>query len=219
MTRAPLPRAANRTGPRFTTPGSAPLTPNTPETPQHGTPKFRGWLASGANQATGGPAGTGERSLLVGPNSLGGTATSQTMRSGARCTASARQTTRAASHGGLPTNPPKRRSTPGRTLASLSNPLADAQSPPHVGHQAIPDLEEFDWKAGQRSIAVTNGSVNLAADLGTRGIGNLNHDITVHSAGVLATCALAASSAISPTSCPARSRNWKTNPSTSRMAV
>lgn len=45
------------------------------ETPQSRKPAFRGWLVSGANQATGGPAGTADKVLLLGAKSLGGEAT------------------------------------------------------------------------------------------------------------------------------------------------
>ena len=51
-----------------------PEDPNTPETPQSRNPTFRAWLASGANQATGGPAGTADKTMLVSPNSLGANA-------------------------------------------------------------------------------------------------------------------------------------------------
>ena len=74
----------------------------------------------------------------------------------------------------------------GPDAAVASNPLFDAQSPPHVGHRVIEDLKNFEWQPGQRAMAVTTGVVNLAAGLGQSGLGNLNHDITVHSAGVLA---------------------------------
>ena len=67
-----------------------------------------------------------------------------------------------------------------------SNPLSDSQSPRHVGHKAVTELAGFDWKPGQRSISVSTGEANLAAGLGTAGIGRLNHDVTVHSNGVLA---------------------------------
>ncbi len=49
-------------------------TPGVAEIPQSRSPNFRGWLASGANQASGGPPGTSDKVLLLGANSLGGTA-------------------------------------------------------------------------------------------------------------------------------------------------
>ena len=159
---------------------------NTPEDPKSRIPKFRGWLASGANQATGGPAGTSEEAQLVGPGSLGTAAKPED-----QIRVPMHAITRGNQQGRIAwwtsDESVKAKINAGPEDGSLvSNPLFDAQSPPHVGHKAVPDLRGFDWKPGQRSIAITNGGVNLAAKLGNRGVGSVNHDITVHSAGVLA---------------------------------
>ncbi len=165
-----------------------PADPATAETPADRTLKFRGWLVSGANQAMGGPPGTGEIAKLVSTKSLpvGATAADEILapmhavtsgnQRGSIAWWTADEGAKAKINAGADAS---------ATGAVASNPLFDAQSPPHVGHKAIKALEAFDWKPGQRSIAITNGVVNLAADLGNRGVGNLNHDITVHSAGVL----------------------------------
>jgi hypothetical protein len=68
----------------------------------------------------------------------------------------------------------------------ISNPLFHAQSPPHPDHRVFPTLAGFDWIDGQRQLALTNAQVHLAAGLGNAAIGSAFHDLTVHSAGVLA---------------------------------
>ncbi|MGL4398954.1 MAG: hypothetical protein ACRCXD_03720, partial [Luteolibacter sp.] len=161
-----------------------PADPNSPETPASRVPKFRHWLVSGANQATGGPAGIGEMIKLVGPNTLVSTAAPTDQISvPMHGLASGKHQGRFAWWVSDESTKAKINAGPDDSLAS--NPLSDAQSPPHVGHKAVPDLEKFEWEPSQRSMAVSTGSVNLAAKLGPRGIGNLNHDITVHSVGVL----------------------------------
>lgn len=70
--------------------------------------------------------------------------------------------------------------------SAQSSPLSDAQSPPRVGVQAIPQLASFEWTTGQRAMAITTGEVNLAAALGSPGLGRLSHDVTLNSFGVLA---------------------------------
>lgn len=157
--------------------------PNTPDTPQSRVPKFRSWLVSGAN-ATGAPSGTGEKALLVGPGSLG---------KNARPEDEIRVPMQAVTVGGqkghlawwASDESRKAKVNAGSDAASAPNPLFVAQSAPHIGHQAIEVLKDFEWKPGQRTVSVTNASVNLAAGLGNRGIGNLNHDVTVHSTGLL----------------------------------
>ncbi len=159
--------------------------PNVPETPATRIPKFRSWLASGANQATGGPAGTADQVLLVGANSLGDTTTaSDEVRVPMHEVSIGKQRGRVAWWSSDEAAKAKINAGPDAGLAS--KPLLQAQSPPNVGHQAIQKLKAFNWKPGQRAISVSNGSVNLAADLGLSGIGNLSHDVTVNSKGVLA---------------------------------
>jgi len=157
---------------------------NTPESPNSRTPKFRNWLASGANQATGGPAGTGEVVVLVGRRSLGTTAKPED-----EIKVPMHAVTRGTQQGRIAwwtsDESAKAKVNAGPDASPAATSLADAQSPPHIGHKAIQELIAFEWKPGQRSIATSNASINLAAELGPRGIGNVNHDITVHSAGVL----------------------------------
>jgi Tfp pilus assembly protein PilX len=161
-----------------------PVDAATPESPASRNLVFRKWLVSGANLATGGPAGIGETVNLVGKKSLIATALPEDQIS-------------VPLHGmsvgnfqgrigwWISDESTKAKVNAGPNTDLASKPLGDAQSPPHVGSKAVPALEKFDWMPGQRSSAVSTGSVNLAAGLGPLGIGNLSHDITVHSAGVL----------------------------------
>lgn len=157
--------------------------PNAPETPASRVPKFRSWLASGANQATGGPGGIGATVTLVGQGSLVSTAAPVDQ-------------IYVPMHGlGVGKNQgriawwvsdesSKAKINAGTELAS--KPLLTAQSPPNVGHQAVPELKTFKWEPGQRAKTISTGQINLAAGLvGSVGIGILSHDVTVHSQGVL----------------------------------
>jgi Tfp pilus assembly protein PilX len=161
-----------------------PTDPNAPESPASRNPKFRTWLVSGANQATGGPAGTGEDAELVGQASLARNAAAVN-----QIKAPMLAVTRGGQKGRIAwwsaDESVKARINAGPEDTVAGNPLFNAQSAPHAGHQAIEVLKNLKWKPGQRSIAVTNGGVNLAAELGNSGIGNMDHDATVHSAGVL----------------------------------
>ncbi len=156
-----------------------------PETPLTRSPKFRGWLVSGANQVNGGPAGTGEFATLVGSASLSATAKPQD-----QINAPMLAVTRGNRKGRIAwwtaDESVKAKINAGGEAPLASNPLSDSQSPRNVGHKAIDELAGFDWKQGQRSISVSTGGVNLAAGLGIAGLGRLSHDVTVHSAGLLA---------------------------------
>jgi hypothetical protein len=166
-----------------------PTDPATPENPALRVPKFRSWLASGANQATGGPAGTADKVLLVGANSLGGTATADDeVRVPMHEVTTGRQRGRLAWWTADEATKAKVNAGPdAATLAAgLSNSFFDAQAPANVGHRAFPKLEQFDWKDGQRAKTISTAQVNLAANLvGPAGVGSLSHDLTVSSAGVL----------------------------------
>ncbi len=152
--------------------------PATPENPQSREPKFRSWLVSGTSGST------GEDALLVGPGSLGKSARPedevslpmQTIKVGNR---QGRFAWWAADESA------KAKINAGSDDALATEPMFAAQSAPHVGHRAIETLKDFEWKTGQRALSITNGSVDLAANLSNSGIGNLNHHITVHSIGVL----------------------------------
>ena len=164
---------------------------NTAETPQSRSPKFRAWLASGANSATGGPVGTTDKVLLLGANSLGGTATADDeIRVPMHEVSTGQQRGRLAWWTADESAKAKVNAGPDATttLASaVPNPLFDVQSPANVGHRAIPKLEQFDWKEGQRAKTISTAQVNLAAGLvGPARVGNISHDLTVSSAGVLA---------------------------------
>jgi hypothetical protein len=167
-----------------------PANPATPESPDLRVPKFRGWLASGANQATGGPAGTADKALLVGANSLGGAATADDeVRVPMHGVSTGRHRGRLAWWTADEATKAKVNAGPdSSTLAAgLSNSFFDAQAPANVGHRALPKLEQFDWKDGQRAKTLSTAQVNLATGLvSPAGVGNLSHDLTVHSAGVLA---------------------------------
>jgi hypothetical protein len=166
-------------------------TPGSPENPASRDLRFRGWLASGANQATGGQPGTTERALLVGANSLGAGATAadqvrvpmhevNTGRQRGRIAWwTADEAAKAKVNAG---------SNASSALASSApNPLFDTQSPANINQRAIPKLNGFDWKDGQRAKTISTAQVNLAAGLaGPAGVGSISHDLTVSSAGVLA---------------------------------
>jgi len=64
--------------------------------------------------------------------------------------------------------------------------MFNAQSPPNVGHRSFEKLADLTWQSGQRAITVSTNELNLAAGLGPAGLGGAFHDITVHSAGILA---------------------------------
>ncbi len=161
--------------------------PTLPETPQARVPKFRGWLVSGANQATGGSGGVGEDVTLVGTGSLA---------TGAKPVDQIKVPMQGVSVGNqkgrfgwwISDESTKAKINTGAIadrLAAATSPLFDSQSPPSMGYKAVTELKDFVWKKGERSISVSNGIVNLAAALPLKGLGSLNHDITVHSAGVL----------------------------------
>ncbi len=156
----------------------------TPETPLTRKPTFRGWLVSGANQAFGGQPGTGEFATLVGPGSLSATANPQDQIGAPMLAVSSGNRKGSIAWWTSDESAKAKITAGGDTLAS--KPLFDSQSPPHVGHKAIDELAGFDWKPGQRAISVTTAEVNLAAGTGAPVLGPLDHDLTVHSAGVLA---------------------------------
>lgn len=162
----------------------------TPETPQSRSPEFRGWLASGANQASGGPAGTAEKALLLGPNSLGGSGNAaDEIRVPMHAVNTGGKAGRIAWWTADESAKAKVTAGPDALAASsfgISDSLFGAQSPPNIGHRAFPKLAQFDWKDGKRAITVSTNQINLAAGLGPGGLGNSIHDLTVHSAGVLA---------------------------------
>lgn len=158
--------------------------PATPEVPGSRNPTFRRWLASGANGANGGPLGMSDEATLVGTGSLGDSGQPDD-----RISVPMQGVDAAGKQGRMAwwvsDESSKSKVNAGPDKSPASNPLSYAQSPPHVGHKAIPGLDNFDWKPGQRSIAVSNGELNLAAGLGAQGLGNLSHSMTLHSAGVL----------------------------------
>jgi Tfp pilus assembly protein PilX len=157
---------------------------STPETPQSRAPKFRRWLVSGANAASGAPAGTAEI-LLVGSKSL--SASGQPLD---QIKAPMLPVNRGNSKGMIAwwtsDESTKAKINAGGGASVASNPLFDSQSPRYVGHKAITELKSFDWKPGQRSAVVSTASTNLAAGLGTGGLGRFSHDVTVYSNGVIA---------------------------------
>lgn len=163
---------------------------NDAETPGSRDVEFRGWLVSGANEPTGGAAGTSEKVMLVGPNSLGGSASADdevrvpthAVRTGDQAGRIAWWTADEAMKARINAGP----DPGGPSSLGISDPLFHSQSPPNVGHRSIPRLSDFDWEDGQRAITVSTAAVQLAAGAGADGLGNMSHDFTVHSAGVLA---------------------------------
>ena len=157
------------------------------ETPEARTAKFRAWLVSGMSQST--PATT-PGILLVGPGSLGPDAAAvdevrvpsvvvnSANRVGNLAWWVADEGTKAKITAGPDVGGPNSFGT--------SDPLFQAQAPPNIGHQSIPVLAQLDWGQGVRAKTISNSQVNLAAGLPSRGLGTALHDITVHSAGVLA---------------------------------
>jgi hypothetical protein len=187
---APPDAGAIATGgqPRWTTVHDAwktdPASSNAPLTPVSRIPNFRTWLVSGANGTV---VSSSKLISLVGPGSLGANyvpgdlvsaplvEVSDLRKKGSIAWWTADESAKAKITAGAATD----------NFAAASNPFSDAQSPPRTGSQALPQLSAFEWKPKQRSAAITTASVNLAADLKGPGIGNLNHDVTVYSAGVL----------------------------------
>lgn len=161
-----------------------PANPSAALAPASRVRNLRTWLVSGANGTS---VSTGERIPLVGAKSLGANQTTGDLVSAPLIALSdpgkigriawwtADESTKAKINAGAATD----------SFAAASNPFSDAQSPPRVGQKAVPSLGAFDWKTGQRAIAVSTDAVNLAAGLSGAGIGHLNHDVTVHSTGVL----------------------------------
>ncbi len=174
--------------PRWTTVHDAwktdPANSNAPLIPVSRKPNFRTWLVSGAD---GKVVSSSNLISLVGPGSLGANyvpedlvsaplvEVSDLRKKGSIAWWTADESAKAKITAGAATD----------NFAAASNPFSDAQSPPRTGSQALPQLSAFEWKPKQRSAAITTASVNLAADLKGPGIGNLNHDVTVYSAGVL----------------------------------
>lgn len=161
-----------------------------PETPTNRSPEFRGWLASGANQATGGPAGLSDTATLVGTGTLGDSAapddrvevpmqgvSSGKTKKGRIAWWVSDESVKAKVNAGPDTQP--------NGAFGNSDPLFNAQSAPNVNQQQIPALSGFEWKNGERQITVSSGGLMVAADLAVGGLGTSIHDLTVHSAGVL----------------------------------
>jgi hypothetical protein len=162
----------------------APEDPTTPETPQTRTLKFRSWLVSNATSSTAekiplvGSASLKEKSLPQDQIQAPMLAVKIGKQQGRFAWWVSDESVKAKINAGLENSDDKDKPIP-------ASPLVDAQSPPNVGHKAVTELAKLDWKPGQRSAAITNGVVNLTASLEETGIGGMNHDITVHSAGVL----------------------------------
>ncbi len=163
---------------------------SSPETPGSRNPEFRTWLASGANQANGGLAGTSDLALLVGPNSLSDTATvDDEVRVPMYAVSSGRKNGRVAWWTSDESVKAKVNAGPSNIAASsygVSDPLFDSQSPPYINHRVFPEIALLEWEEGERDKTLSTDEVNLAAELGGKGVGNFSHELTVHSAGVLA---------------------------------
>ncbi|HSH14726.1 MAG TPA: hypothetical protein VLD18_01750, partial [Verrucomicrobiae bacterium] len=148
------------------------------ETPNsRGTPRFRAWLASGANQATGGPAGTPEKVELFGPGSLGGVTTPSlrvqvpmhVMKTSGLEGRVAWWVADEGSKAKINAGPDDfAESTLGK-----ADPLFDSQSPPYLGHQMLPPLADFDWEDGQRGKSLSQATVVLAAGVEKNALGSL----------------------------------------------
>ena len=183
--------AATSGSPRWTAVYDAWTRPtgNSPETPDSRVPRFRGWLASGANAALGGSQGTSDRALLVGPGSLGGNSN-------------------AADEVRVPMHKVVHPSRPGRFAWWISDegvkakinagpdavagsslgsaePLFHSQAPPKVEHRVFPELADLQWNEGKRAKTISTHQVSLAAGLASGGLGRSIHDLTVNSVGLL----------------------------------
>ncbi len=153
-------------------------------TPQSRVPKFRSWLVSGANGAT------GDMIPMVGNGSLGTGAAPEDLVSAPLVDLSAPgkkgkiawwisdESVKAKVNAGP--------ESPNNAAFGSADAFFNAQSPPNLGHKAFTELSGLDWKAGQRGATVSTGVLSLAAGLGASGVGSAIHDLTVHSAGVLA---------------------------------
>jgi hypothetical protein len=156
----------------------------TPLTPASRVQNLRTWLVSGAAGAT---VPTSPLVPLVGARSLGANAAAVNLvsapmvnvadatKSGKIAWWIADESAKAKINAGAATE----------NFATATRPMFDAQSPRFVGAQAVPELSGFEWTARQRASVVSTDTTNLAANLTSPGIGNLSHDVTVHSQGVL----------------------------------
>lgn len=155
-----------------------------PLSPASREPNFRSWLVSGASGA-GVP--TSEVVPLVGQGSLGANpapgdsvsapliAVVNSGKNGRIAWWTADESSKAKITAGASTD----------NFPAANHPLADAQSPPRVGSQSVAALSALEWKPGERASALTTGMVNLVGGIDGPGVGTFNHDITVHSAGVM----------------------------------
>ena len=156
-------------------------------TPTSRVPNFRSWLVSGAD----GTNVTSSNTVsLVGSDSLG--VNPAAVDPGDLVSAPLIEVSNLGKKGGIAwwtaDESAKAKINAGaatENFAATSKPFFDAQSPPRVGQQSLPALSAFEWKPKQRSISITTEQVNLAAGLASPGIGNLSHDVTTVSAGVL----------------------------------
>ncbi len=146
--------------------------------------EFRAWLASGAD--AGGSAGAENRIPLLSRGSLGSAAEPEDeIRVPALNVVDAGEPGRVAwwtSDEGA-----KAKINAGRDdeTFGLSDSLFHAQAPPHAEHRTFAELEDFEWKPGQRAMALSRAQVELAAELPQAGLGGSVHDLTVWSAGLL----------------------------------
>lgn len=156
---------------------------NAADTPGSRVVAFREWLVSGKAGAS-----AADEIELVGPGTLGADAAaedvirvpSQTVDAGGGNGRIAWWTSDEGMKAKINAGPDT------ITPATSDNPLFHVQSPPHPDHRVFAPLANFEWKDGQREIALTQGQVNLAAGLGNAAPGSSFHDLTVHSEGVLA---------------------------------
>lgn len=164
-----------------------PATTGTAENPATRNPVFRGWLASGANSSRGGPPGNGSQTLLVSSSSVGaGARPEDEVRVPALAYTAGRERGQLAWWTSDESIKAKiNAGAAADSSTSPTSPISRAQSPPYTGTKAIPALSAFEWRTNQRGMSVTTGEVNLAAGLGSAGLGRVSHNITLYSAGVL----------------------------------
>lgn len=162
----------------------SPVNGATPLTPASRVPNFRTWLVSGATGAT---VPTTPMVQLVGARSLGANAAAESLVSAP--TANVAGTTQSGKIAWwIADESAKAKITAGaatENFPAVTRPMFDAQSPRFVGAQALPELSSFAWGTKKRSSVISTDTTNVAANLSGPGIGNLNHDVTVHSHGVL----------------------------------
>ncbi|MFK7851828.1 MAG: hypothetical protein AB8D78_12705 [Akkermansiaceae bacterium] len=153
-------------------------------TPQSRDPQFRRWLVSGATDLG---VSTGETISMVGTGTLGDSPAVEDQvevpllefdsgdKNGRGAWWISDESVKAKVNAGANAD-----------LAAINSPLLDAQSPPKIGYKSLTGLENFEWLENRRAITVSTSQLDLASESQAGTTGQNFHNLTLHSAGVLA---------------------------------